>query len=428
MKASEIFTTLLANLKVGERATTIAARRDEIVKALNKDFRDITGSTANRLMVGSFGRNTAIKGVSDLDLIFIVPADLRSTYSGEGGARKLLNRVRDVLTDRYPSTTIRVDQCVVRVDFSSNAFKFEVQPAFEEDDGSFSYPDTSADALKITKPRDEIDETKACNQRTSNNMRHLARMARAWRDRNGVVMGGLLIDTLVHRFFSQTEDYDSAGASSYGLMARDFFEFLKEEPDKDLYLALGSHQRVKVKQSFQAKAKKAYNKCVAAIADGETAKANDKWREVFGTSVPRASSKSLSAYRDTEQFIEERMPIAIEGAVRIDCKIIRNGWRVNWLREVLRLKQPLSRNVSLEFEVVSCSIAQPYDLKWKVLNRGPEAECRDMIRGQIINSTRPGVRTESSVFMGDHVVECYVIKNGAVVARDRIEVPISSAT
>ena len=39
VKTSEIFDTLLANLKVGDTATSIASRRDEIAKALNRYFR-----------------------------------------------------------------------------------------------------------------------------------------------------------------------------------------------------------------------------------------------------------------------------------------------------------------------------------------------------------------------------------------------------
>ena len=31
-------------------------------------------------------------------------------------------------------------------------------------------------------------------------------------------------------------------------------------------------------------------------------------------------------------------------------------------------------------------------------------------------------------FKGEHVVECYIVKNGIVVARDRIDVPISNTS
>jgi len=73
MKTSEIFDMLLANLKVGQTAAVVASRRDEITKALNKDFRSKEACTDYKLMVGSFGRHTAIKGVSDLDMIFVLP-------------------------------------------------------------------------------------------------------------------------------------------------------------------------------------------------------------------------------------------------------------------------------------------------------------------------------------------------------------------
>lgn len=428
VKTSQIFDALLQNLKVGETASTVASRRDEITKALNKDFRSKDGCTDYQLMIGSFGRHTAIKGVSDLDMIFILPPGIRSDYDGDTGPRRMLERVRDDLTARYPNTSVRVDQCVVRVQFASNAFKFEVQPAFETVDGSFDYPDTKAEDWKVTKPREEIAATKECNDLTSKNMRHLARMARAWKNQNGVSMGGLLIDTLVHRFFSQTSDYDSAGAGSFDLMARDFFEFLKDEPDKEYYLALGSNQRVKVKARFQPKAKKAYNRCLEAIADEGKASANVKWCEVFGNAVPLKASESARSFDDTEQFIEDRYPVDIAHSVTIDCEVMQAGWRPASLREMLRGNALLRANKDLRFKVTSCTVSHPYEVKWKVLNRGPEAERRNNVRGQIIGSSEPNVRKERTTFRGEHVVECFVVKDGVVVARDRIDVPISNTS
>lgn len=430
MKTSEIFDALLANLKVGDTATTVSSRRDEITKALNKDFRSKDSCTDYKLMVGSYGRNTAIKGVSDLDMIFILPPGIRSDYDSETGPRRMLNRVRDALKDRYKGTDIRVDQCVVRVQFKSNAFKFEVQPAFANDDGSFDYPDTKGEGWRVTKPREEISATKECNDRTSTNMRHLARMARAWKNANGVVMGGLLIDTLVHRFFSQTDDYDSAGAGSFDRMVRDFFEFLKDEPDQDYYLALGSNQRVTVKSRFQPKAKKAYNKCLQAIEGEGKASANKKWREVFGTAVPLplAASGASRSFNDTEQFIEDRYPVDIAESVTIDCEVTQNGWRPTRLREMLRTGAPLKADKNLKFRVTDCTVEEPYTLKWKVLNRGAEAERRDNVRGQIVDASGSNTRVERSDFKGAHVVECYVVKDGIVVASDRIDVPISNTS
>lgn len=426
MTTSEIFDKLLANLKVGGTAEIITSRRDEITKALNKDFRLKDGCTDYRLMVGSFGRHTAIKGVSDLDMIYILPPDIRASYNDENGPRRILERVRDVLKDRYPNTEVAVDQCVVRVQFVKNAFKFEVQPAFEDEDGNFEYPDTVAKCWKITKPRDEISATKECNDRTSKNMRHLARMARAWKNANGVNMGGLLIDTLVYRFFEQNHDYDSSETSSFHLMVRDFFDFLKNEPNQEYYLALGSNQRVKVKSRFQSKAKKAYNRCNEAIGSEDDYLTARKWREIFGTSIPLAAKTKDSSFNDTEEFIEDLYSVDITDTLNIDCEVTQDGWRPTKLREMLRTKAPLRAGKKLKFWVTGCSVAEPYTLKWKVLNRGPEAQRRNMIRGGIIDSTKPEARIEHSNFRGDHIVECYVIKDEVVVARDRIDVPITT--
>ncbi|WP_369044035.1 nucleotide-binding domain-containing protein [Streptomyces sp. Midd1] len=58
----------------------------------------------------------------------------------------------------------------------------------------------------------------------------------------------------------------------------------------------------------------------------------------------------------------------------------------------------------------------------------PEAERRDKIRGQIVDLSKWGVRIEHSDFKGEHVVECYVVKDGVVVALDRIDVPVSNTS
>lgn len=426
MEVSDLFNGLLDNLKVDNK-TDIATRRDEIAKALNKDFRSLDGSTNNQLMVGSYGRSTAIRGISDLDMLYILPASLNAGYSNETGPVRMLERTRRAILARYPKTSVKVDQCVVVVQFQN--FKFEVQPVFENADNSFSYPDTHAKSWKVTKPRAEIDAIRVKDSATTGNLRNLCKMARAWKNANGVVMGGLLIDTLAYNFFHGTTEYDKVGSKSYDLLVRDFFKYLSEEEDHDHYAALGSRQRVKVKKKFQRRSKKAYELCLDAIAAEGKSTMSKKWRAVFGKPVPTATALTAAAsdsasFRDTEQFIEDRYPVDVRYGVRIDCKVTQDGFRPTWLRTMLTDRLPLRARKSLDFTIEECDVAQPYDVKWKVLNRGPEAERRDSIRGQIINPTAGSHRREITTFRGDHIVECYIIKDGVVVGRDSLLVPI----
>lgn len=428
METKEIFETLLNNLKVGDTAPTVKSRRERIAKSLNREFLGKEDSTANTMMVGSYGRHTAIKGISDLDMLYFLPEALNSDYkTSETGPSRALNRVRDALKETYPGTEIKVDQCVVSLQFASNKFRFEVQPVFCNSDGSFSYPDTISKTWKSTKPRQEIEATQECNQRTSQNMRHLARMIRAWRNHVNLPMGGLLIDTLVYRFFELTNTYDSAETSGFDEMARDFFDFLQNQPPKQsYYLALGSKQQVGVKAKFQAKAKKAYNASVDAIETDNENKALEEWRKVFGPTLPNKSKKTTHSFTNTEEFIEQQYPVDIRESVTLDCDITQDGWRTHSLREMLRTKSFLKPKKQLFFHITSCTAQKPYEVKWKVLNRGSEAERRNRIRGQIISSNHSHSHKETTQFSGNHLVECYIIQNNVVIARDRILVPIGT--
>lgn len=426
-QVSEIFDGLITNLKV-DNSDTIAARRDEMTKTLNREFRGLESATSNRLMVGSYGRWTAIRGISDLDLLYILPASARSEYDKEGGPAKVLTRTRRAIQGRYPQTSVTVDRLVIVVQFTN--FMFEVQPVFENDDRSFSYPDTHSDSWKITKPREEIQSISADDTLASGNLRRLCKLTRAWKNRHGVNMGGLLIDTLVYNFMRKCPEYRLVTSATYDQMARDFFFYLSEEEDHEFYGAPGSRQRVRVKKKFQRKAKGAYELCIEAIdADGQR-NAYKKWRSVFGTSVPAASavreSLTASAFTQTEEFIEDRFPVDVRYSVSIDCTVTQDGFRPLSLRGLAASVRILPPKKQLDFKIVNSDVPEPFEVRWKVLNRGTVAEERDTIRGQIIDPNRGRDRHEVTSFRGHHHVECYILKNGVVVAKDDIAVPISA--
>lgn len=425
MKTSEIFEVLLDNLKVDNKAT-IAARRDEITKALNREFRGLESSSKNQLMVGSYGRFTAIRGISDLDMLYILPSSLWDKYSGESGPSDALSRARAAIQARYPTSTVRVDRLVTVVEFQN--FMFEIQPVFELKDGSFTYPDTGAKSWKTTKPREEIQESSQYDVITNGNFRKLCKLARAWKNKHGVTMGGLLMDTLAYNFLQKNTDHHSATSATYDLLVRDFFKFLSDEADQDHYQALGSKQVVKVKKRFQRKAKAAHDLCLEAIdAEGKSA-VNAKWKKVFGKPVPAAETTQEAAgaysFRNTEEFIEDQHAVDVRYGLSIDCTVTQNGFRPETLRNLIARRIWLRPQKTLDFAVTECDVPQPFKFKWKVLNRGDEAERRDEIRGQILNEDSRTHR-ESTKFRGEHYVECYAIKNGVVVARDHIDVPIN---
>lgn len=427
MSIAEKFKQFLSNIKVKNDAQ-IELRYGEITSALNKEFRDTESKISNNLQVGSYGRWTAIKGISDLDMLYIVPASQWEKYKDDGQSA-LLERTKAAIRARYPRTDMYVDRLVVRVLYTN--FHVEVQPVFEQEDGSFKYPDTyKGGSWKITKPRAEISAMTEFVANKNKNLRRLCKMARAWKNKHGVGMGGLLIDTLAHNFLRDTKDYDEKSYLYYDWMSRDFFKYLSELPRQDYYAALGSGQRVRVKAAFQKPAKKAYELALNAIDAAGKDNESTKWQKIYGREFPNAeivakasaSLENFDGYRSTEQFVEDLWPVDIRYSLSIDCEVSQNGFRDYLLREFLGRRLPLKRQKSLRFFIESCDVPGNYEILWKVLNRGEEAFRRKCTRGSINTGGKEIV--ERTDFHGDHIVECYIAKEGVIVAKDRIHVPI----
>jgi hypothetical protein len=61
---------------------SIAYRYQRITRQLNRDFWSTESETAHSLYTGSYGRDTAAKGISDLDMGFILPYRIYENITG----------------------------------------------------------------------------------------------------------------------------------------------------------------------------------------------------------------------------------------------------------------------------------------------------------------------------------------------------------
>lgn len=432
MNTSETFKAFLSNIRIcDDKADDISYRYGRITKALNQEFRNTDSKTANSLQVGSYGRYTGINGISDLDMLYIMPVSKWADYNEAGGQTKLLQYTKTAISITYPNSDIKLDRCVVTINFTDS--HIDIQPVFEVEDQDYKYPDTyGVGTWKITKPRKEMNAMVEFDANKNHNLRRLCKMARSWKNKQGVCMGGLLIDTLAYNFLKSTTYYDEKSFAYYDEMFRDFFKYLYDQPkDQTEYGALGSKQRVKVKKSFKRKSKKAYDLAQEAIDTDSDKTKHTKWRDIFGNDFPKYESEEKEALninsscRNTEEFIESYYPIDIRFDLKIDCEIKQNGYRDGLLREFLFKRIKLLPNKSLRFFIEKIDVPDPFTVKWKVTNRGEQAIKRDCLRGQIIDDLGSFERKESTNFKGSHFVECFIIKDSAVVARDIIDVPIS---
>jgi len=292
MGLAEWFSTFCANIQVQDGGT-ISTRYKNITRRLNSDYWTTTSDTAHSLYVGSYGRNTAIQGISDLDMIFQLPYSVYeqyNNYSGNGQSA-LLNAVKTSIEKTYSTTSIRADGQVILVPFN-DGITFEVVPAFINKDDSFTYPDSNnGGRWRTTNPKPEIEAIRSRNAVCNGNLILLCRMMRSWKNKWNVPIGGLLIDTLAYQFI-ESYTYRDKSYLYYDFFCRDFFKWMAEQDENQEYWkAPGSGQYVYGKGLFQYKANRCYNISLEAIAH-ETASpkqewsAKQKWRDIFGNSFP----------------------------------------------------------------------------------------------------------------------------------------------
>ena len=290
MGIGDDFRLFCSNLTIGNR-DTIAARYAAITRRLSSDFWDSDSGSDRSSYTGSYGRNTAINGASDVDMIMQLPFtyyEQYDAYDGNGQAA-LLQAVRRSIAKTYAVTDVGADGQVVVVPFTDDII-FEVVPAFINTDNSYTYPDSNAGGRwRVTNPKPEIEAIAAMDAACNYNLKCLCKIMRAWKDEWSVPMGGLLIDTLAHAFI-QTWRYRDKSFLYYDWMSRDFFDYMAEQDsEKEYWLSPGANQRVYRRGAFEYKARRCCNIAKDAIAyysEDKVWSARQSWREVYGTAFP----------------------------------------------------------------------------------------------------------------------------------------------
>lgn len=80
--------------------------------------------------------------------------------------------------------------------------------------------------------------------------------------------------------------------------------------------------------------------------------------------------------------------------------------------------RPIGKNIHIKF-IVFTNVPGSYEVKWQVVNSGPEAVNNNALRGDFIDGepNARGIRWESTSYRGTHWVEAFIIKSGICLAR-----------
>ena len=182
MGLADWFRTFCGNIQV-QNGAAISSRYKAITKRLNTDFWETDSDMSHSLQVGSYGRNTASHGTSDVDMIFQLPSSVYKQYDDYrgNGQSALLQAVRNSVKKTYSATNIGADGQVILIPFN-DGITFELVPGFVNEDDSYTYPDsTGGGSWKKTNPKPEIEAIRTRNSTCNNNLVPLCRMMRSWK-------------------------------------------------------------------------------------------------------------------------------------------------------------------------------------------------------------------------------------------------------
>ncbi len=185
----------------------------------------------------------------------------------------------------------------------------------------------------------------------------------------------------------------------------------------------------------------------AAYEEAERNSAIARWQAIFGTAFKQGTTEKAlrtltpsypaSVPHEGERFIDQppfSFPIQPKAAYRayitgrvtgmsIGGTTRRNGFRQF---ELPKHGNMVPKRRSILF-TMSTDVPAPYTAYWKVRNGGDEAAQQYALRGEITADTGAHAKEETTSYAGTHYVECYVVKDGAVVASDRQQVIVTLA-
>lgn len=98
--------------------------RKSITSRLKKAFQ-----THRVELIGSFKRDTAMRGVSDIDLMLILSSKEVTRGSSWRSSTTVLNYIRQQMQDRYWNTFVGVDKQAIVVSFSDHKHPVDIVPA-----------------------------------------------------------------------------------------------------------------------------------------------------------------------------------------------------------------------------------------------------------------------------------------------------------
>jgi hypothetical protein len=284
------FQALLENLKItADQAEDGETKHKRIVAALNSTYWGRRDDTANRMLIGSWGKATRVRPPRDIDLLFIPPLDVYHRFNQRTGNKQsqLLQDVAAALRQSYPQTIVRGDGQVVVVGF--NTYRVEVAPAFHAQAGGYLICDTNdGGRWKHVDPVGEMASLDTADCQFNGNVRKLTRLMKQWQRHCDVPIKSFQLEAMVKEVLPAT-GYGGTDEFWFDWLVRDVFRHMINRANGGFFIPGCTTEWITLGDAWVSKAQTAYDRALKACGyehDNYDILAGNEWQKIFGTMIP----------------------------------------------------------------------------------------------------------------------------------------------
>jgi hypothetical protein len=282
-------------LKPEERADA-ESKADRVARCLWSHYYYGEFNPTCYVKVGSYGKGTATRPPSDLDMLFLLPASEYARIQALAGNKQsqLLQEVKGSLEGTFPRTDLRADGQVVLAPFQT--YNVEVIPAFLMTDGTYITAHTANNgSWRASNPAIEYQWIVDADSVSAGKATHLIAMLKAWKRECSVDIKSISLEVLAREFINAWP-HRHRTLYFYDWMVRDFFEFML--PYRwGWTIVPGTQEKIYLGDSWGSKCESAYSRAIKAeryehADDGDAAA--EEWRKIFGDQFAPSTVPTLS--------------------------------------------------------------------------------------------------------------------------------------
>lgn len=286
------FTTFLSNLELTKSQRDDAMTKVEsVARCLHAKYYHGNYDSGNVVVVGSYGKGTATRPPSDVDMLYLLPVSeyYRINQVFGNGQSQLLQEVKRALAGTFPRTDLSADGQVVKAPFVS--FAVEVVPAFRCDDGTFITCHTAdGGSWRSSNPHAEYRAIADLDSVCENKATRLTKMLKAWKRICNVPLKSIVLEIAACSFVRQWP-HNQQSIFWYDWMVRDFFAFLLQHKNGTAQIP-GLQETLSLGDQWVSRCESAYSRAVKACEyehDDFGILAEDEWKKIFGDQFTRAN-------------------------------------------------------------------------------------------------------------------------------------------